>query len=138
MNLEHRLRTPSVSWSFSEGKYWDLWMIVHFCSGVVKAYIMPFIDAPRNLLIGIAFFGMVTWEAIEYFFDIHEVIENRILDIIFGLTGLLLVSNHVVPYLAEKAPMTWALAGALVVLIILLLLGWKAYEKRSQTKKENK
>ena len=126
----HRKQTPIVSWGWEEGRYWDLWMIVHFWSGVVLAFGIPFVNAPREFLIGLAFLALVAWELIEYFFDIHEVIENRILDIIFGLAGLLLFSNYLIPILQRESLFGFGFAGSLVILVILGVLGWKAYRER--------
>ncbi len=131
MNHEHRAATPAISWDWKEGKYWDLWMIVHFWSGVVIALIIPFIKAPQELLVGIAFLGLLAWELVEYFFDIHEVIENRILDIVFGLAGLLLVTKYVVPELKQASAVGWGLMIAFVVLVVLGFFGWRAYKKRT-------
>ena len=126
----HRQHTPAVSLSWKEGKYWDLWMIVHFWSGVVLAFLVPFIDAPKEFILGIAFLCLVAWELIEYFFDIHEVIENRILDIIFGLAGLLLFSNYLIPILERESLVGFGFTGSLIILVILGVLGWKAYRER--------
>jgi len=125
----HRKNVPAVSWGWREGKYWDFWMVVHFWSGVTIAFVIPFIDASHSFLIGLAFLGLLAWEAIEYFFDIHEVIENRLLDVLYGLAGLLIADQYVIPFLdAKKLP--WWLLGAVIVLVLLGLSGWRAYRRR--------
>lgn len=128
----HRKNTPAVSWGWEEGRYWDLWMIVHFWSGVVLAFVIPFINAPIEFLIGLAFLCLIAWELIEYFFDIHEVIENRILDIIFGLAGLLLFSNYLIPLLQRESLFGFGFVLTLVILVTLGVLGWKAYRERAE------
>lgn len=125
----HRKNVPAISWGWAEGKYWDFWMVVHFWSGVVIAFVIPFINASNTFLLGLAFLGLVAWELVEYFFDVHEVIENRLLDVIYGLAGLLVVNNYIVPAVA-KDHLVWWLFASVVVLLLLGLSGWRAYRRR--------
>ena len=106
-------------------------MIVHFSSGTVIGFLIPFIQGPKEVLLGVAFLGLLAWELIEYFFDIHEVIENRILDIIFGLAGLLLVTEYIVPKLNALSLVGEGFTCAFTVLVVLGVLGWRAYKKRT-------
>ncbi len=125
----HRKNVPTVSWSWREGKYWDFWMFVHLWSGVTLASVIPFFALPDDLAIGLAFLGIVGWEFLEYFFDIHEVIENRVIDIIFGLAGLLGVHRYIIPKIPELW-LGWFFLGVLIVLVVLCVAGWRAYRRR--------
>lgn len=104
-------------------------MIVHFWSGATLAFLMPFVALSENFLVGLAFIGMVAWELIEYFFDIHEVVENRMLDVVYGLAGIWVVRTFITPLIGTYDGT--ALVVAIVILVTLGVMGWRAFQKRS-------
>jgi len=123
-------RTPAISTSFAEGRYFDLWMLVHFMGGVTGGFsnVLFGLATTRVYQIGLAI--MVVWELAEYLRGIREQFVNRVLDVAVGLTGVAL-ALWIDAHLDDPGRVT-----ALVVSGVLFgggsLLGWLAYRRRHQ------
>ena len=107
---------PPVTTSFAEGRYFDLWMLVHFASGAAGGYSNVFWELPIPIVYGLGLFLMSLWEVAEYVAKIRESWVNRILDILVGLLGVALAVGTA-PYLlpsSEVLAFAVALAGGLV------------------------
>ncbi len=124
------LRKFSAGWS--EGRYFDRWMAVHFIGGVTGAFSNVFfaLTTANVYLVGLAV--MVAWEVVEYIAGIRESQENRVLDIVVGMLGVviaLLIAGWISP--------NWE-RGAFVVSGVGFGLGgyfgWAARRKRRQGK----
>ena len=122
-------RIPFISKTWREGRIWDLWMIVHFLSGVTVGFANSFLGLSITTLFFITIAGMIVWEIIEIFSGVSEVVENRILDIFFGLTGLF-VAVKISQYLFEIQQHAAFYISA-VVLSFGCYLGWRAHQKRA-------
>jgi hypothetical protein len=81
---------PPVTTSFAEGRYFDLWMLVHFASGAAGGYSNVFWELPVPLVYGLALILMILWELGEYIARIYESWPNRVIDIVVGLLGVAL------------------------------------------------
>ncbi len=79
---------PAISSTFDEGRYFDLWMLVHALGGVTGGFSNLFfaLSTPRVYAVGAAL--MIAWEGAEYLRGIRESWENRVLDIVLGLLGV--------------------------------------------------
>jgi hypothetical protein len=107
---------PSVTTSFAEGKYFDLWMLVHFASGAAGGYSNVFWELPGPIVYGLGLFLMVLWEVAEHFSKIRESWVNRFLDIVVGLLGVA-VAVSTAPFLLpshEVLAFATSLGGGLV------------------------
>lgn len=121
--------TPAVTASFDEGRFFDLWMLVHFLSGVAGGFSNVFWELPTPVMYGLAVFLMVLWEAGEYLGRIRESWTNRVVDLIVGIAGVMLAerlsrtmlpSREIAAFIASTA---LALGG--------LALGVRAYRRRT-------
>ena len=86
---------PAISWTWDEGKYFDLWMIVHFLTGVmigVGAYMIEL--TPIVSYVG-TFVSLTLYEVAEEGFGVEETIENRLTDIVFGFVGFVIFYQFV-------------------------------------------
>lgn len=122
-------KTPAISTTFDEGRYFDLWMLVHFMGGVTGGFSnLLFGLSTRNVfLVGIAI--MVAWEIAEQLRGVREKLENRLIDVAIGQLGVALAlwgTTHL-DYAGRVA--------ALVISGLLFaggsLLGWLAYRRRA-------
>ena len=79
---------PDISTTFAEGRYFDLWMLVHALTGFAGGLSNVFFGLPPIgvYLVGLAI--MVVWEIGEYVAGIRESAANRLLDIVVGLLGV--------------------------------------------------
>ncbi len=112
---------------WDHGKYFDMWSIVHFLSGVLLAAVLFYwrIDFVWSLIIALVL--MIFWEVFEAVIDIIEEWPNIISDIIIGLAGFLLVSYF---YLILGRPfLVFEFWLILIVWAGLELLGYLAYKR---------
>ena len=63
---------PIISWTFDEGRFWDLWMFVHILSGMLIASLNFFVGIPENILYSGGLIGLTLWEIFEKFFGIFS------------------------------------------------------------------
>jgi hypothetical protein len=83
-----RRARPDFSFSWSEGRFVDLWMLVHTSSGVAGGLFSVFLPW-RYWQVALAGFGlMVLWEVLEYAWGIRESAANVLLDVVVGMVGL--------------------------------------------------
>ena len=130
--IEHKKPdpVPVVSWTWDEGRYWDLWMFVHVGSGVLIAVFAHLIGLSPAVAYAGTLIGMILWECGEVAFGIREEWTNLVLDVVFGMAGFALVYEFVAPLLGTR----WNVAIFIAIAIALALfeiLGWKAYRKRA-------
>lgn len=120
--------TPPVSRSFAEGRYFDLWMLVHLTSGVAGGFSNVFWELPVPLVYGLSLFLMLVWEAGEYLSRIREEWSNRIIDIVVGMAGVAIAER------ASRLMLPSQELAAFVVTLGLSLggmaLGVRAYRRR--------
>ena len=129
--LDHN-GVPTVSWTWEEGKYFDLWMLVHLLTGVVigiSAHLVGF--SPLVAYTG-TFVGLTLYEVVEEVFRIEETLENRLADIVFGSIGFVLFYQLLSPLWSLQTNQI-ALIGAGLLMGIGAVLGWRAYKHRGTT-----
>jgi hypothetical protein len=124
---------PKISLGWDEGKYFDLWMIVHTLTGVMigtGAYMLGL--SPMVSYVG-TFVGLTLYEVVEEVFKIEETIENRLADIVFGSIGFVSFYQFVSPLISQSSKIPnqilFTVVGFLV--IVAVTTGWWAYERRS-------
>ena len=122
---------PLVSWTWSEGRYWDLWMIVHTLSGTIVAAAIILLRFPPIYAYPVALIALAAWELGEMAYVIKEEPENWVLDIVFGMLGFWFVYEKVLPGMTRIEA-----AGVGGVLLffnsVFAFLGWRAYRKRGK------
>ncbi len=121
-------RPPAISMTFAEGRYFDLWMLVHCLGGTTGGFsnLLFGLSPARVYLIGLGL--MVLWEAVEHVRGIREQFINRVLDIVAGLGGVafaLWVSGEL-----DDRGRVAALVLSGVLFGVGSLWGWLAYRRR--------
>jgi hypothetical protein len=119
---------PAFSISWREGRFFDLWMLVHFASGVAGAL--------GNVFFGLGTMGvyitatvmMTLWEIGEYFMGVRESMSNRLLDIAVGLAGVQLALWIAAP-LSHRGRVIAFIVGFGIALL-LSGRGWFAFRRR--------
>ena len=81
---------PPVTTSFDEGRFFDLWMLVHFASGAAGGYSNVFFELSDRLVVALGLGLMILWEVGEHLAGIRESWPNRVIDIVVGLLGVAL------------------------------------------------
>jgi len=120
-----------VTFNWEEGKYFDLWMVVHFLSGTTLAFFFSFLGVSVVLNIVFSLILFVAWEYFEIFFGIRETFVNHIMDVvvdIVGFTPALLIASSV---LSGETIFALFLFSA-ILFLGLALLGFLDYRERSK------
>lgn len=114
-----------------EGKWLDLWSLVHFLSGISLGFGIWFFKFGAMSSIVIAFLLLVGYELWEAMVKIEETPQNRFMDVVVGMasflpTFLFAASRLSLPHLI--------LASGLVftVNIVLAALGWQQSRKAAE------
>ena len=114
-----------------EGKYIDLWAVNHILAGAILAGI--FTLSGLNLFFGLAISTvlMIAWEVIEIWQDQIEFLGNKVLDVLLGIAG------YVVMYLIVlKVDISQSLLILFVVTPIWVILEiWGFLSLRYEEKK---
>lgn len=119
---------PAVSSDWTEGRFFDRWMFVHFISGVAGGFGNLFFGFTTLGALGVAVAVMTAWELGEALLGVREAWSNRIIDIVVGLAGTalaLFVAARLTPQGQRVAfAITFAAAAGSSA------AGWLAYRRR--------
>ncbi len=123
-------RIPDVSWTWAEGRFFDLWMLVHLVSGVAGGFSNSLFQlAPIEVLVH-ALALMVLWEVGEYLVGIGESWNNRVLDVAVGMLGTVLSLVLQARMSVHEARVWYAATTTLA--LTLLAFGNRAYRARTR------
>lgn len=122
-------RRPGFSSSWREGRFFDLWMLVHFASGLAGGL--------SNVFFGLSTLGvyitatviMILWEVGEYLMGVREAMSNRVLDIVVGLAGAQLALWIAAPLTHRGQVIAFILGFGLAM--AASALGWIAFRRRA-------
>ena len=131
--LKHK-PVPAISWTWDEGRYCDLWMIVHVLSGMICGCVIVLLRFPDVYAYLIAIIALAVYELGEMAYGIEEEPQNWLLDIVAGMLGFWFVYEKVLPGMTAVETIK---VGASLLLFngIFALLGWRAYRKRMKKEK---
>ena len=117
-----------------EGKWLDLWSVVHFLSGMsvgFAIYLLKFGSVPAVVIALLLFTAYEMWEALVH---IQETTANRVLDVVVGMVSFLPTFFLLAPHLSDEHFTTVA-GSMLVVNIVLSIIGWRASQKAAAVEK---
>lgn len=116
-----------------EGKWLDLWSVVHFLSGVSVAFVLwPFFDlVPATVITLLLLIAYEMWEAMV---QIHETPQNRFMDVVVGMVSYSIAHAIGIP-LAWSAHYFLAFGIILTLNIALAALGWYESQKAAELEK---
>ena len=117
-----------------EGKWLDLWSVVHFLSGISVALSFYFLHFGALASVALAFVGLVAYEMWEVIVKIEEAPTNRLMDVVVGMVSFVPAFFIVAPRLTAQQ---FAYAFALVLLVNILssMIGWRASQKAIELQK---
>ncbi len=117
-----------------EGKWLDLWSVVHFLSGITigfSLYFLHFGPLASSLLAGISLIAYEMWEAIV---QIEEAPTNRFTDVAFGMAGYLPAFFLFAPWLSTEL-FILAFGSVFTANIVMSIIGWHASQKAAALEK---
>jgi len=118
-----------------EGKWLDLWSVVHFLSGISIGLGISFFNFGTAASVVIVFILLVAYEMWEAMVQIHETPQNRVMDVVVGMASFLPTfvyfgRNH------ESSDFILAFGVILTLNIALSAMGW--YESRKAAALESR
>lgn len=119
---------------WAEGKYFDFWSVNHFLSGVVVAAALLLFNVSFWPALVIAFLIFVAYELLEVALQIEEHMANRVTDVAVDVLGFF-AAVYVFLILEKPLNVTF-LVIVVLLLIVLTILGYDAWVKRTKKKGE--
>lgn len=118
---------PPITWRWEEGRYWDLWMLVHFLSGGIlgfAAYLIALSFWPAFLT---AVSLMILFELFEKKgIGVDETPENSTLDVVVGIPGFLGFFLAVPALVGPEAVLSVGITIT-AINVVLAFYGWRDY-----------
>ena len=127
MNTVHeRMLQRSDIWR--EGKWLDLWSIVHLFSGASVGFALYFVHFGAPASTTLAFVSFTAYEMWEAMVGIEEFPTNRCMDVVTGMVSFVLIFFFVAPLLSGVQ--FWEVFGLVFLInIVLAVFGWIASQK---------
>lgn len=119
-----------------EGRYIDLWSLVHTLSGVIGGLIAYYTPFAFWSAFSIATVVFILWEIFERLAIVEEYFTNQITDVLFGQLGFVLAFPASL-YITDTTHHYTTIA-IFVVALILAAFGWTANSRAEQLKKRLK
>lgn len=119
---------PAFSPDWSEGRYFDRWMLVHFISGVAGGFSNRFFDLSTPMVFVVAVAVMGAWELGERLSGVAESWTNVLIDVAVGCVGVALALG-IATQLTPRGELV-AFALTFVVAVAGSVMGWIAHRRR--------
>jgi hypothetical protein len=118
-----------------EGKWVDLWSVVHFFSGVIIGLLLYLLHFGPTASIALTLISLIAYEMWEMLVQIEETPNNRFMDVVTGMAGYLPAFFLLAPQLSYTT-----LATTLVLVLAgdstLSFFGWRASQKAAELEKK--
>jgi len=111
-----------------EGKWLDLWSIVHLLSGISLGLGISFFHFGAPASITIVFLLLTAYEMWEAMVKIAETPQNRFMDVVVGMASFLPTFLFFAPALQEP-PFILAFGTIVTANIVMSALGWRESRK---------
>lgn len=119
---------------WKEGKWLDLWSVVHFMSGISIGFGFYFLNLGNTLTFLVALASLVLYEGWEIMEKIEETPNNRVMDVIIGMLGFI-PAYYFVASQFTFSMLVLVFLFALALNITLSVAGWRASQKAERLKK---
>lgn len=117
-----------------EGKWLDLWSVVHFLSGISVGFSFYFLHFGSFASVVLALVSLTAYEMWEVIVKIEETPTNRFMDVVTGMTSFLPTYFLLVPRLVFSQVIE-VFALVLAVNVALSIVGWRASQKAIELQK---
>ncbi len=111
-----------------EGKWLDLWSVVHFLSGVSIGFGFHFIHFGGVATIVIVFLLLTAYEMWEVIVRIEEAPTNRVMDVVVGMLSFLPTFYFLDPVLSTPV-LLFTFSSIFTLNVVLSGFGWSASQK---------
>ena len=119
---------------WSEGKWLDLWSVVHLLSGISIGLGFYFFNLGNTFTTLLVLVLLVLYEGWEMYVRIEEASTNRFMDVVVGIVGFVPAFYFVAPLLSFSI-LILVFGFVLAINITLSVVGWRASLKAEALKK---
>jgi cell division protein FtsW (lipid II flippase) len=112
-----------------EKKYFDLWSVIHFNSGVVFAFLCVYLELPLVISLVLLFCLAVAWEIAEivkFPKNLLEPLTNQVTDVLVALLGMFLVFRFLPTYTTSPDFFSWFVVVYTLFALLIARIGRKA------------
>ena len=132
MNTAHRdIFERTDIWR--EGKWLDLWSVVHLLSGISIGLGFYFLRFGALASVALTLVSLIAYEMWEMIVRIEETPTNRFMDVVVGMVGFLPSFFWCAPLLSS-ASLLRMFALVFVMNITMSVFGWRASQKAAELK----
>lgn len=117
-----------------EGKWLDLWSVVHFMSGISVGLGFYFLHFGAFASTALALVCLIAYEMWEVIVKIEEMPTNRFMDVVTGMTSFLPAFFILAPRLTFD-DLIEAFVLVLAITILLSIIGWRVSKKAIELQK---
>ncbi len=118
-----------------EGKWLDLWSVVHFLTGMSLGLGLYFLKLGSSASVIIAFLLLVAYEMWEAMVKIEETPQNRFMDVVVGMASFLPVFFYLAPALSSYHQVL-IFGLVLTANVVLATFGWLESRKADELEKK--
>jgi hypothetical protein len=111
-----------------EGKWLDLWSVVHFLSGISMGFVISVLHFDTRGSIVIACILLIAYELWEAMVKIEETPTNRVMDVVVGMVSFLPTYLLLAPALVAPSFII-VFVCVLTLNIVLSYFGWRESQK---------
>lgn len=111
-----------------EGKWLDLWSIVHALTGASLGFAFSLFSRGEISSVIIMLLLLTAYEMWEYIVHIEETFTNRVMDVVVGMASFLPIYLSIAPRLTLTAYIL-AFGFTLTTTIVMSVFGWIASQK---------
>ncbi len=117
-----------------EGKWLDLWSVVHFLSGMSVGFGIYFLHLDPLPAVVIAFLSFTLYEMWEAVAKIEETPANRFMDVVVGMASFTPTFFYLAPRLSSQQFLP-VFGTVLIMNITMSIFGWRASRKAAALEK---
>ena len=117
-----------------EGKWLDLWSVVHFLSGISIGFSLYLLNFGALASVVLALLLLISYEMWEAMVKIEETPANRFMDVVVGMVSFLPTFFILGPSLS-RAPLFFVFGIVFIVNIVMSVFGWRASQKAAVLEK---
>lgn len=125
------MKDRDITFSWEEGRYFDLWMVVHILAGFTLGLLAEVIGFTTFTALLIIIPMLVLWEVGEYMKGVKEHAENQVIDVVVAIVAALVAIEWIGDVVASDTTFALFLFSS-IMLGVLTLIGWLAYRRRKE------
>lgn len=114
-----------------EGKWLDMWSVVHVLSGISIGLGLYFLHLGALASVALTFVSLVAYELWEAMVKIEEAPTNRSMDVVVGMAGFVPTFFLIAPPLSGPI-LVVMFGGIFFANIALAAIGWRASQKAAK------